>query len=172
MFFKKKKTVMQEPEIVEFDESIKAVGISVDTDSKNANKDISKLGKEFAHIKANIVHKDQPWRFIAASKNFNRKTGTFTYFMGDVVTSFEGQPEDLEQYEVPKIMYAKLTIKPKNKLSWGLEIIKMKKYFYSEWLPKSKYKQAKTVDEIEMHDDRSRAKKPEMDMYFAIKKKK
>lgn len=172
MLFKKKDLTRFEPEVIKVDEVIKAVGISVDTNSKNASKDISKLGKEFSIVKSGIKHREEPWCFIAVSKDFNKKTGEFNYFMGDVVTTFEGQPEELETFELPKSLYAKVTIRPKNKLAWGLEIIKAKKHFYSSWLPNSKYKQARMIDEFEMHDERSRSKKPEMDLYFAIKKRK
>jgi len=172
MFFKKKEVVDYNPEIITLDETIKAVGISIDTNGKNANKDISKLGKEFAEIKGSIEHKEEPWRFVAVSKNYNITTGEYNYFMGDVVTSFDGQPENLETFEIPQKVYGKVTVKAKNRMSWGLEIIKVKKHFYLVWLPKSKFKPAKSIGEFEIHDERSRNKKPEMDMYFAIRKRK
>ena len=40
------------------------------------------------------------------------------------------------------------------------------------WLPNSKYKPAKIIDDIEYHDERSlRKENPESDLYVAIKEK-
>lgn len=171
MFFKKKEIGDFYPEIITFNEPIKIVGISVDTNDKDGNRDMSQLGKDFSQVKGSIKHKKEPWQFVAVSRGISKKTGAYNYFMGDVVTSFEDQPDELETYEIPQIIFAKITIKAKNRMSWGLEMIKMKKHFYSVWLPNSKYKESKTIGEFEMHDERSRGKKPEMDMYFAVRKR-
>ena len=119
-----------------------------------------------------IPNKREPWAFAAVSKDFNQEKKTFSYIIGDVVTSLEEIPQGLIPFEIPAIKYAVFPIRPKNESSWGEAIASIKKYAYLEWLPNSKYKPAKIIDDVEYHDDRSlRKENPESDLYLAIKEK-
>jgi predicted transcriptional regulator YdeE len=46
---------------------------------------------------------------------------------------------------------------------------RMKKYIYTEWLPNSGYEPSDQVGDFEFHDDRSLGKKPEIQLFVALK---
>lgn len=50
-----------------------------------------------------------------------------------------------------------------------VEVIEAKKYFYTQWLPQSKY-EAKNM-EYEFHTEKSIGKHPTVDIIFAISSK-
>lgn len=163
-----------ESQIVDLNEPIKIIGLSIDTNVKSVYRDVPKLGKQFNKLKKTfeIPNKSEPWGFAAVSKDYNEEKKTWTYIIGDVVTSFEEIPEGMISFEIPAIKYAVFLIRPKNRFAWGWAISKMKKYIYTEWLPKSNYEQAGLIDDFEYHDERStRKKNPEIDLYVAIKEK-
>ena len=158
-----------EPEIVTLQNPIKFVGISVNTDIKKIYRDAAKLGKDYTGFKEtnNIPNLQDPWAFVAYSRNYDEKTKSWEYIMGDIVTSLDSVPEGLEGYEIPAGKYAIFTIKAKFKLLWGLEIGRMKKYVFGKWLPNSEYES--TDIEFEYHDDRSTGKNPSIALYVGIK---
>jgi len=132
------------------------------------------LIKQFESYKKvnEIPNKKQPWAFAAVSKNFDEEKKTFSYIIGDVVTSLEEIPKGLIPFEIPAIKYAVFPIRPKNRFAWGEAIASIKKYAFTVWLPNSKYEPAKIIDDIEYHDERSlRKENPESDLYVAIKEK-
>ncbi len=162
------------PRIVGLDRPIQIVGMSVDTNIKSVYRDIPALGKQFANYKRTheIHSKKLPWGFAAVSKGFNEEKGTFTYFMGDQVTTLEKVPEGLKAFEIPIGKYAVFPIRPKNRLGWPVAIASAKRHIYMTWLPNSIYTQAGVIDDFEYHDERSlRKPDPEIDLYVAIKEK-
>jgi predicted transcriptional regulator YdeE len=160
-----------EPKIVTLQESIKFVGLSVKTDVRKIYKDASKLGKDYTQFKktSNIPNLKDPWAFVVYSRDFDEVTRSWEYIMGDVVTNLDSIPESLNGYEIPAGKYAIFTIKAKFRLLWGLEIARMKKYVFDEWLPNSQYESIGT--DFEYHDQRSTGKNPSIDLYVAIKEK-
>jgi predicted transcriptional regulator YdeE len=160
-----------EPEIVTLRESIKFVGLSVKTDDKKIYKDAAQLGKNYSQFKKNhdIPNLRDPWAFVAYSRDFDEETRSWEYIMGDVVTSLDSVPEGLKGYEIESGKYAIFTIKPKFNFLWGLEIGRMKRYVFVDWLPKSQY--LSTGSDFEYHDERSIGKKPSIDLYVAIREK-
>jgi predicted transcriptional regulator YdeE len=161
----------KEPEIVTLQEPIKFAGLSVKTDVKNIYKDASRLGKDYTQFKKthNIPNLKDPWAFVAYSRDFDEETKSWEYIMGDVVTNLDSVPEGLNGYEIESGKYAIFTIKAKFNFLWGLEIGRMKKYVFGEWLPKSQY--ISTGSDFEYHDERSTGKSPSIDLYVAIKEK-
>jgi predicted transcriptional regulator YdeE len=171
MSFMLNKIDNMEPKIVTLQESIKFVGLSVKTDDKKIFKDASKLGKEYTQLKKtnDIPNLKEPGAFVAYSRDFDEKTRSWEYIMGDVVTNLDYIPKDLNGYEIPAGKYAVFKIRAKFKLLWGLEIGRMKKYVFQKWLPNSQY-DSEGVD-FEYHDHRSIGKDPSIDLYVAIKEK-
>lgn len=162
-----------EPEIVTLNEPIKMIGVSTRTGMKTIFKDASKLGQKYKQLKEQglIENKKVPWGFVAISKNF-QGTESWDYLMGDVVSTLDHVPAGLECFEIPASTYAVFPIRPKKKFSWGITIGLTKKYIYTEWLPHSKYEaDPRILGDFEYHDERSLAKKPEIDLYVAIKEK-
>jgi predicted transcriptional regulator YdeE len=162
-----------EPKIVTLKEPIRMIGVSTRTGMKTIFKDAAKLGNKYKEIKDQglIQNKKVPWGFVAISKNF-QGTESWDYLMGDVVDTLDHAPAGLECFEIPASNYAVFPIRPKSKFSWGITIAQTKKYIYTEWLPNSKYEaDPRILGDFEYHDERSLAKKPEIDLYVAIKQK-
>ena len=161
-----------EPKIIELDQPILILGMSTETDTKRVYRAVSLLGKRLERYKQEneIPNKVQPWAFAAVSKDFDEKTGTFTYIMGDVVTNVGRIPAGLTAFEIPAGTYAVFPVRPKNKFGWGLAIGNVKRYAYTVWLPDSGYELVGTIDDFEYHDDRSTRKTdPKIDLYVAIR---
>ncbi|MBN1888575.1 MAG: effector binding domain-containing protein [Thermoflexales bacterium] len=161
------------PRMVELEQPIQIVGMAIDTDIRNIYRDVPRVGKQFAQYKRDhvIPHKKQPWAFAAVSKDFDAEKKTFTYIIGDVVTSLQDVPPGLIAFEIPPITYAVFPVRPKNSLGWGIGIPAVKQYAYTGWLPGSGYEAAGIVDDFEYHDERSVSKNPEIDLYIAIRRK-
>ena len=64
----------------------------------------------------------------------------------------------------------KVTIKPKLGFLWGLSIGEAKKAFYTKWLPASDYLAHNM--EYEYHTENSKGKNPQIDIHFAVQKRK
>lgn len=90
---------------------------------------------------------------------------------GRAVLFFGGkQDEDgLETEQTPDGAYAHMVLRPKYGLFWEAAITEAKHWFYHEWLPGSKYAFAGV--EIELRSERTVSRRPEMDLYFALKEK-
>ena len=160
------------PRIVDLEEPIQIIGMGVDTNLKTVYRDIPALGQQFAKQKSQIPNKKSPWGFAAVSKGFNETAGTFTYFMGDRVTTTEQVPNGLKAFEIPVGKYAVFPIRPKNRFGWPIAIASAKKHIYTTWLPNSNYEHTGVIDDFEYHDERStRKNNPEIDLYVAIKEK-
>ncbi|RPJ23316.1 MAG: AraC family transcriptional regulator [Chloroflexi bacterium] len=162
-----------EPTIINLDEPIKMIGVSTRTGMKTIFKDAASLGQEYKKLKdANLIRdKKEPWGFVAVSKDFQGEE-SWEYLMGDVVNSLDFVPEGCKSFEIPAMTYAVFPIRPKSKLSWGITIGLTKKYIFTEWLPNSKYESDNSIlGDFEYHDQRSLAKRPEIDLYIAIKEK-
>ncbi len=163
-----------QPRVVDLGQPIKIIGMATETDISRIYRDVPSLGKRFRNYKQTneIPARKQPWAFAAVSKGFNPKTGTFTYIIGDVVTSLEKTPAGLTAFEIPAIKYAIFPVCPKNRFGWGLAIANTKRYAYNVWLPTSEYEPAGAIDDFEYHDERSvRKSDPEIDLYVAITEK-
>ena len=162
-----------EPRIVTLSEPIKMIGVSTRTGMKTIFKDAARLGQEYKKIKdANLIrNKKEPWGFVAVSKDFQGEE-SWEYLMGDVVNCLDFVPEGCKSFEIPAMTYAVFPIRPKSKFAWGITIGLTKKYIFTEWLPNSKYESDNSIlGDFEYHDQRSLAKKPEIDLYVAIKEK-
>lgn len=163
-----------QPQIVELEQPIKIVGMSISTDTGSVYRDVARLGKRFEAYKKDheIPNKKEPWGFAAVSKDFDEENWTFSYIIGDVVESFEGVPAGLAAFEIPAGKYAVFPIRPKNRWGWGIAIGHTKRYAYTVWLPDSEYEPAGVIDDFEYHDKRAtRRKNPEIDLYVAIRDK-
>lgn len=162
-----------EPGIVTLKEPIKMIGVSTRTGMKTIFKDAANLGQRYKQVKDQnlIQNKRSPWGFVAISKDF-QGTESWTYLMGDVVNTLDQVPAGLESFEIPAITYAVFPVHPKSKFAWGITIGRTKKYIYTDWLPNSQYEADPSIlGDFEYHDERSLGKKPEIDLYVAIKEK-
>jgi predicted transcriptional regulator YdeE len=163
-----------EPRIVDLQQPILLVGMSVDTDLRRIYRDVPAVGKRYRDYKRThaIPNKKEPWAFAAVSKGYDQAKGTLSYTLGDVVTALPQTPEGLVSLEIPALKYAIFPVRPKNRFGWPLAIANTKRYAYTVWLPKSGYEPAGVIDDFEYHDERStRKSNPEVDLYVAIRPK-
>lgn len=163
-----------EPQIIDLKVPIKIVGLAVDTSTTKAYHDIPRLVEQFENYKKEkeIPNKKRPWAVAAVSKDFDEEKKTFSYIIGNVVTSLDEIPQGLISFEIPAIKYAVFPIMPKDSSAWGEAIANAKKYAYTVWMQNSIHEQARIIDDFEYHDERGiRRSNPEADLYVAIKTK-
>jgi predicted transcriptional regulator YdeE len=163
-----------EPKIIKIEAPIKVIGISMKTSMKTIYKDSVTLGNQYEKVKQQnlIQNKKEPWSFVVISKNFSNSNSCWEYLMGDIVTSFDNNPENLERFEIPVNTYAVFTICPKFSFLWGPVIGFTKKYIFTEWLPSSKYNANNNIiGDFEYHNEHSISKKPSIDLYVPVKEK-
>lgn len=162
-----------EPKIVTLDKPIYIIGLEISTNDKDIFKDVAKVASKFNDIisKSPIPNKKEPWARLNISKDYSKEKGTFKYIIGDVVTITDCFPDRLQSYEIPVLTFAIFQIQPKSKIAWGITMGRMKRYIYTEWFPKSKYKPSDIFGDFELHDDRSLGEKPEINLYVALKEK-
>lgn len=101
-----------------------------------------------------------PW--IVLSRNYHIDTKEFELFVG---SSFA--LDNLVNFTIPAGEYAKMIVKPKFLVSWGLAIGQAKRYFYTQWLPVNNY-QALNL-EYEYHTEASLKFFPQIELFFAIR---
>ncbi len=162
-----------EPRIVELENPIAIMGMSMETDTRRVYGDVPRLGRQFeAYKQENVIPgKAEPWGFAAVSKDFDEATGAFSYIMGDVVAGLDQVPAGLTGFQIPAGTYAVFPVRPKNRFGWGMAIGHAKRYAYTVWLPASDYEPAGTIDDFEYHDERSTGKNPEIDLYVAVRRR-
>ncbi len=162
-----------EPKIVKLDKPIHIIGLEINTNDKDIYKDVGKVASDFNDIinKNPIPNKKEPWARLNVSKDYNKEKGTFKYIIGDVVTMIDSVPNGLQSYEIPALTFAIFRIQPKSNIAWGITMGRMKRFIYTEWLPKSEYKPSDILGDFELHDDRSLGKNPEINLYVALKEK-
>ncbi|MDC7126510.1 MAG: GyrI-like domain-containing protein [Spirochaetales bacterium] len=164
----------KEPEIKRIKKPIFFIGLEMNTTDRTIGRDIGILGKKFNKIKSEypIENVKVPREFVAVTKDYDPVKGRMKYMMGDIISeeSKECHP-DLNTFQIPEGKYAVFVVKPKTSFLWGYTLGNMKQYIYRKWLPSSGYINAGTIDDFEYHDQRSLLKKPEIDLFVAIKDK-
>jgi predicted transcriptional regulator YdeE len=160
------------PHILRLEEPIQIVGLGVETSVRTIHRDVPRLGRQLRTYKRahDIPNRKEPWVFAAVSSGFEHSSGTFFYFIGDVVTGLGNVPDGLTGLEIPAIQYAVFPVRPRHRWDWPRAIAATKKYAYGTWLPQSEYELAGEIDDFEHHDARSvRSRGPEIDLYVAVR---
>ena len=162
------------PKIVTLKEPIKVIGVSTKTSRKTFAEDDRLLWKEYKLTKERglIKNKKEEHSFIAVRKA-SPDEDSWEYLIGDIVYDFNEVPVGLKTVEVPPISYAAFHIHVENENSWAPTIMKVEKYIYEKWLPKSKFKLDinSPVREIEYHDKRTPETTRTMIFYVPICRK-
>lgn len=161
------------PKIVKLEDPILLIGLEIYTSDKAIYKDVGKVAADFNTLKEKhpIPHLKEPWASVFVSKNYERENRTFTYIAGDVVTRVEMIPDGLRSYEIPALTYAVFRIQPRSRIAWGITMGRMKRYIFTQWLPSSGYEPSELIGDFEWHDDRSLGRRPEIQLYVALKEK-
>lgn len=148
-------TVVQAPE----DQLL--YGLSKRTSDKAQMRDIPALSA--GYYAATKQTKGEVFPFFVLSKNYNKITKTFDLFVGSTLPS-----KKLEVIRLPRGTYVKTTVQPAFGLMWGAAIGRAKRYFYTKWLPQSGYEEANM--EYEYHTALSTGEKPQVTLFFAVRK--
>ncbi len=162
-----------EPQIVMLSEPIRLLGLEIRTNDKDIYKDVGRVATAFNEIKKKspLPNLKQPWASISISRDYDTESKAFTYMVGDQVESIETIPEGLKAYEIPAMTFAVFPIRPRSRFAWGITMGRMKRYIYTDWLPKSEYESPDILDDFELHDERSLGKHPEIQLYVAVQRK-
>jgi len=148
--------------VVEHSEAITIFGLSKHSNDKTQANDIPILSKTYYEIVGKNNGEVIP--FFVISKDYDINTKDFLLLIGSQIENSK-----LEPFVIPKGFYGKITIKPKLGLMWGLSIGEAKRTFYTQWLPKMDYLPLNM--EYEYHTEMSMGRKPQLDIFFAIKKR-
>ena len=135
-------------------------GLWQKSSDKRQSKDIPALTERYYGIVSKGRSEVLP--FFVLSKGYDEGTGEFDLFVGGKLEN-----DALEQFTIPRGVYAKATVRPKMGLLWGLSIGQVKRDFYTVWLRGSGY--AAVNMEYEHHTEASIGKKPQIDILFAVK---
>ena len=134
---------------------------------KNANdrtiaKDIPTLSGSY--YRAVGLSKGTVFPFFVLSRNYREQTGDFELLIGGAVPR-----EGLAHLTLAAGDYVRMVVHPKLGFLWGPAIGEAKRWFYTQWLPKSRY--AVCNLEYEYHTEASAGKHPVVELYFAVEEK-
>lgn len=105
--------------------------------------------------------KDSVLPYFVLSKDYNAQTQNFALFIGSTA-----KHSGLQRFLRPGGIYAKITVRPKLGFLWGPAIGEAKRFFYTQWLPRSPYEALNM--EYELHTQKSLGKHPTVVLFFAI----
>jgi predicted transcriptional regulator YdeE len=163
------------PKIVTLKNSLFVVGISTKTSKETFLQDDLLLWKEYKLMKERgvITNKKEEHSFIAL-RMASESEDNWEYVFGDIVNDFSEIPVGLKPIEVPATTFAVFPIDVDDERSWGPAVLKMEKYIYEKWLPKSNFELDTNypIREIEYHDKRTPETTRTMLFYVAIRPKK
>lgn len=157
------------PEIVELDEDINVIGLTVSTSSKNLPMEIQKINQtyEMESISSKIPNKKKPSKYFGIHVRTDQKD-TFTYILGEDVSSVSDVPSDLTSYKIPAGKYAVFTVLAEAPNNLGIAIATMKKHLYNSSIKSGSHKNI-GLSEFELYDERSqRSENLEMDIYVPL----
>ncbi|MBL8967915.1 MAG: effector binding domain-containing protein [Spirochaetaceae bacterium] len=138
---------------------------------KNVYREIPKLLERYRKLCGSNLNKNikRPWQYISLSRNFEGNL-SWDYHTGHVVTRYEGEPEGLVHFEIPKGDYAVFEVRRKRAMFFSFFMAKLKKEIYTKWLPSSGY--VFSGFEFEYNDETMKKKNPyDVDLYVGIGKK-
>jgi predicted transcriptional regulator YdeE len=167
-----RRTKDAEPRMESLDEPLTVAGMGIQTSDRTIARDAAALGRHLAKLKESIRNRAEPWRFVAASRDYEQATRSFFYFTGYVVRDRQAPPAGLSLLTVRPGGYAVFTIRPVLGFLWGPAIGRMKRHVYRDWLSAGPYRAAhRGIDDFELHDERSTGKKPSIELWVAVERK-
>lgn len=147
---------------IEYIEQRTIYGLWQKSNDRTISKDINALSKQYYTVVS--MPEGMVLPYFVLSRNYNEQSRDFELFIGSVIDK-----SGLESYVLSASEYAKITVKPKLGFLWGASIGEAKQYFYTKWLPQSSYEALNL--EYEYHTERSKEKRPAIDIIFAIRQK-
>ena len=160
-----------QPRISIVNKEINCLGLMIHTNIKTVYKDLPKVYDRYMNLfnKNLISNIKRPWEYISLIQNYDTNM-TWDYYTGHVITKYEDIYEDIVKFKVPEGEYAVFEVRCKKQIFFGIKIAKIKKYIYTNWLPKSEYEFSGY--EFEYNNEEMKKKSPyDVDMYIGIKKK-
>lgn len=159
--------INKEPKIVRRKETL-IIGAEIRTTTENDKniKEIPKFWQEqmAANLFDHIPNRKSPNECLGVCANMDEK-GFFSYYIACEVTTLDNIPEGLSGLTIPAAKYAVFTAKGPIPQS----IHDMWQYAYGEWLPKSPYEFANSID-FELYDERFHKEDgAETDIYIPVK---
>ena len=141
-------------------EETRIYGLRKMSNDKTISADIKTISEKYHFIEDKP---DAVLPFYVLSRNYDVKSRDFELFIGGTLKN-----EKLELQVITAGEYASITVRPKLGLLWGAAVGEAKTYFYTKWLPDSKYEALNL--EYEYHTEKSMGRNPSVDIMFAIRK--
>lgn len=137
-------------------------GLWKKSNDKTISADIAELSKRYHGAVA--VPEGEVLPYFVLSRNYDERSKDFELFIGSTIDHM-----GLESFILPAGEYARATIQPKLGFLWGIAIGQAKKFVYKKWLPESSYTALNM--EYEYHTEKSRGKRPVLELLFAVQRR-
>lgn len=173
------------PVIVRTKQPLKVAGVSTMTSNNSFVKDDALLWKEFRKVKEdNLIFKKKGSAFSYALIKMTQKEAPWghekntddsqwRYLIGDIVQDFNNIQKGFEPEEFKNGTFVMVKRSFKREVPWVTETLKIEKFLYKKWLPKSKYEvnDKSIIKSVELHNKRKESKKRTIIFYVAVRKK-
>ncbi len=135
---------------------------------KNENLIFKKKGSAFSYALIKMMPKEAPWGHEKSADNTS-----WRYLIGDIVPNFRDIPKGFEPEEFKNGTFVMVQRSFKRKVPWVSVTLKIEKFLYDKWLPKSKYEidPSSLIKSVELHNKRKNSKKRTIIFYVAVRKK-
>ena len=136
-------------EIIELSTTELFAGISRNASTQTHFKVAQDLANDFVSIQPRLRYLSTPQVTITLTGNKDA-AGEFDYFIGEKVQK-RNQEKGIDFVTLEPGTYAQLRVKKNPSFLLGWRLARVRKIFYSNFLPNSDYEKASTFDEVEYY---------------------
>ena len=124
-------------------------GISRMATTENHFKVAQELASDFVGVQPRLRYRSSPHVTVTLTGAKNA-SGEFEYFIGEKVQK-TNQEKDIDVVSLEPGLYAQLRVKKNPSFLLGWRLARVRKIFYSSFLPESPYEKAERFDEMEYY---------------------
>ncbi len=124
-------------------------GISRKATTENHFKVAQELASDFVNVQPRLRYRSSPHVMVTMTKAKNA-AGEFDYFIGEKVQQ-AAQDKGVEVVSLEPGLYAQLRVKKNPSFLLGWRLARVRKIFYSNFLPSSPYEKSERFDEMEYY---------------------
>ncbi|MEA4812271.1 MAG: GyrI-like domain-containing protein [Anaerolineaceae bacterium] len=143
-------------ELIEIAKAEHYAGISRKASQADHFSVAQELTYAFVEAQGKICHRSSPQVSITMTGTKNLE-GKFDYFIGEKV-QYSSQDASLNVFTLQPGLYAQLRLKKNPSWLLGFRLARVRKTFYTQFLPNSPYEKAESFDEVEYYGYDSRLK--------------
>ena len=124
-------------------------GISRKATTENHFKVAQELATDFVELQNRLRYRTTPQVTVTLTGTKDA-SGEFDYFIGEKVQNAK-QEKGIDVVSLEPGLYAQLRVKKNPSFLLGLRLARVRKIFYSSFLPESPYEKAERFDEMEYY---------------------